>query len=82
MSSFAMYVCTFVILPIDITPLQSDIKSLLVARLHRVEQQVVVFQTLALKQGNDGKTKKRKNSNNQNVFQQNGDNVAPPCHAQ
>ena len=53
-SSFPLYACTFVILPIDITPLQNDIKSLLVARLHRVEQQVVVFKTLALKQGNDG----------------------------
>ena len=51
--------CTFVILPIDITPLQNDIKSLLVARLHRVEQQVVVF--LALKQGN---VRERKNQEN------------------
>ena len=58
MSSF-LPGCTFVILPIDITPLQNDIKSLLVARLHRVEQQVVVF--LALKQGN---VRERKNQEN------------------
>ena len=60
MSSF-LPGCTFVILPIDITPLQNDIKSLLVARLHRVEQQVVVF--LALKQGNDRERKNQENSN-------------------
>ena len=51
--------CTFVILPTDITPLQNDIKSLLVARLHRVKQQVVVF--LALKQGNDRERKNQEN---------------------
>ena len=54
--------CTFVILPIDITPLQNDIKSLLVARLHWVEQQVVFFQTLILTQGNDRKQGKQKDS--------------------
>ena len=57
-SSFIPW-CTFVVLPTDITLLQNDIKSLLVARLHRVEQQVVVF--LALKQGN---VRERENQEN------------------